>query len=84
MTAPPLQRRPTRNESDWSLAELGRSVTTLTTAVTTLTATLGELGRTVAEHGSRLRTLERLACSTIGAGISLGVGALASGHIHWA
>lgn len=58
-------------------------MTTLSRAVSALTDALAELGNTVAAHGARLRTLERFAYSTVGAGISLGVASLASGHLHW-
>jgi hypothetical protein len=82
-TQTPTRARP-RGESatDWTLAELGRSVTHLVGTLTSLTEALGELGRTVAEHGARLRTLERFAYTAGGAGVSLAVAAFASGHVH--
>lgn len=83
MGAPPAPRRAPEAQADWTLAELGRSVTNLAGAVSTLTDTLGRLGATVAAHGERLRTVERFLYGATGAAVSLTAGALLSGHVHW-
>lgn len=83
MNRPPAPRQAPESTSDWTLAELGRSVVHLTGAVTSLTDTLAALGRTVTEHGARLRTMERFAYTTVGCAISVAVGALTSGRVHW-